>query len=95
MVVTFGEFINAIPGWIRPYWTTVLLREPCVYCGHVPAKRKKNTREHIIPYSEGGRLTIDNTAPACASCNTSRGSQPFLVWMVEDRKRIDSRRHGD
>lgn len=40
--------------------------------------------------SRGGRYTIDNVVPACASCNTSKCNDEVTGWLR--RKRLDERR---
>lgn len=39
----------------------------CVYC-----LERGGTKEHLIPRSLGGRLTV----PACKRCNAERGTRP-------------------
>ena len=39
--------------------------------------------------SRGGRYTLDNIAPACASCNASKCNDEVTSWMR--RKRLDER----
>jgi disulfide oxidoreductase YuzD len=40
--------------------------------------------------SRGGRYTVDNVVPACASCNTSKCNDEVTGWLR--RKRLDERR---
>ncbi len=51
----------------------------------------------MLPISRGGRYTLDNIAPACASCNASKCNDEVTGWMR--RKRLDERsfleRHGE
>ncbi len=64
----------------------------CAYCGatDVPLQR-----DCVLPISRGGRYTLDNIAPACGSCNASKGNQEVTRWMR--RHRLDEpaflRRH--
>jgi 5-methylcytosine-specific restriction endonuclease McrA len=54
----------------------------CVYCN----KRiypHTGTLEHVIPKSQKGRFRPNNLVLACHECNTSRSSQPILVWMAK------------
>ena len=48
----------------------------CVYCDR---KLQRLTQDHIIPVSKGGRHTIENVVPACASCNSRKGVKEPLV----------------
>ena len=59
----------------------------CAYCG---ATDKPLQRDCILPISRGGRYTIDNVVPACASCNTSKSNDEVTGWLR--RKRLDEQR---
>ena len=54
-------------------WETIkgVFRNKCAYCGK---KTKRLEREHIIPFSHGGTLTLRNIVPACRSCNSQKGA---------------------
>lgn len=58
----------------------------CAYCGAtgVPLQR-----DCVLPISRGGRYTIGNIAPACASCNASKCNDEVTAWLR--RKRLDER----
>lgn len=58
----------------------------CAYCGAagVPLQR-----DCVLPISRGGRYTLDNIAPACASCNASKCNDEVTSWLR--RKRLDER----
>lgn len=43
----------------------------CACCG----KRKKLTKDHVIPISKGGVNDISNIQPLCLSCNDSKGTK--------------------
>jgi HNH endonuclease len=43
----------------------------------------------VLAISRGGRYTLDNIAPACRSCNTSKCNDEVTRWMR--RKRLDER----
>lgn len=43
----------------------------CYWCG-----RPGDTMDHIIPWSKGGRTTMDNCMCACMECNGQRGDTP-------------------
>jgi 5-methylcytosine-specific restriction endonuclease McrA len=51
----------------------------CAYCG----EEKELSEDHKTPISRGGTDDIDNIAPACRSCNFSKGTrtpEEFLMW---------------
>jgi len=56
----------------------------CAYCG---ATDKPLQRDCVLAISRGGRYTLDNIAPACRSCNASKGSEEVTTWMR--RRRLD------
>jgi hypothetical protein len=41
----------------------------------------------VLPISRGGRYTIDNVVPACASCNASKCNAEVTGWLR--RKKLD------
>ena len=47
----------------------------CYWCG-VPG----DTMDHIIPWSKGGRTTMDNCICACQECNGMRGDMPAVEF---------------
>lgn len=58
----------------------------CAYCGAVgPALQ----RDCIQPVSRGGRYTLENVVPACASCNASKHNAEVTGWLR--RKKLDER----
>ena len=56
----------------------------CAYCG---AADKPLQRDCVLAISRGGRYTLDNIAPACRSCNASKGSEEVTTWLR--RRRLD------
>jgi len=56
----------------------------CAYCG---AADRPLQRDCVLPISRGGRYTVGNVVPACASCNTSKGNEEVTGWLR--RKRLD------
>jgi len=46
------------------------------------AKRRKRSFDHIIPWSKGGRHTVDNLRIACLSCNIRRGNRDIEIVEV-------------
>ena len=59
----------------------------CAYC---TATDRALQRDCVQAISRGGRYTLDNIAPACASCNASKCNDEVTSWMR--RKRLDERR---
>ncbi len=58
----------------------------CAYCGATDRRLQKDC---VMAISRGGRYTIDNVVPACASCNTSKCNDEVTGWLR--RKRLDER----
>ena len=58
----------------------------CAYCGATGAPLQ---RDCVQALSRGGRYTLDNIAPACASCNASKCNDEVTGWLR--RKRLDER----
>ena len=56
----------------------------CAYCG---ATDRPLQRDCVLPISRGGRYTLENIAPACASCNASKCNDEVTSWLR--RKRLD------
>lgn len=56
----------------------------CTYCGQSDVKL---VPDHMTPLCKGGSNSIDNIAPACAACNSSKNSKTYEEY-VEWRKVI-------
>ena len=56
----------------------------CAYCGGVGRTLQ---RDCVLAISRGGRYTLENVVPACASCNASKCNAEVTAWMR--RKRLD------
>lgn len=56
----------------------------CAYCGVTGAPLQ---RDCMLPVSRGGRYTLANVVPACASCNASKWNSELTSWMR--RKHFD------
>jgi 5-methylcytosine-specific restriction endonuclease McrA len=50
----------------------------CAYCG---ATDRPLQRDCVLPVSRGGRYTVDNVVPACASCNASKCNAEVTTWL--------------
>ena len=53
-----------------------LLSQPCRYCGAT----ENITVDHVVPLSRGGKHEQANLAPACSSCNSSKGARTLDEW---------------
>ena len=58
----------------------------CAYCGRADRALQ---RDCVLPISRGGRYTLENVVPACASCNASKCNSEVTGWLR--RKRLDER----
>lgn len=58
----------------------------CAYC-HVETPALQ--RDCVLAISRGGRYTLENVVPACASCNASKHNDEVTAWLR--RKRLDER----
>jgi 5-methylcytosine-specific restriction endonuclease McrA len=56
----------------------------CAYCGAAGIALQ---RDCVLPVSRGGRYTLGNVVPACASCNASKCNAEVSSWMR--RRRLD------
>lgn len=54
-----------------------LLSKPCAYCG-----AEATEIDHVLPVSRGGEHDINNVAPACRSCNASKGARTPEEWRA-------------
>ena len=58
----------------------------CAYCGATGTPLQKDC---VLPISRGGRYTLENVVPACASCNASKHNDEVTGWLR--RKKLDER----
>ncbi|MCW2288041.1 HNH endonuclease [Leucobacter luti] len=58
----------------------------CAYCQGDGAALQ---RDCVQPISRGGRYTLGNVVPACASCNASKHNDEVTGWLR--RKKLDER----
>ena len=65
----------------------------CAYCGcSLLDSLTPPTRDHIIPISKGGDNTLENTVPACQSCNASKGVKRGDNFWYADSSQLDETR---
>ena len=58
----------------------ILTRGTCVACdGAIPPRSEF---DHLIPRSQGGPNSLDNAAPLCPRCNSSKGTKDLLEWWI-------------
>lgn len=50
----------------------------CAYCTSTTRALQKDC---VLPVSRGGRYTLTNVVPACASCNASKHNGEVSSWM--------------
>ena len=51
----------------------------CAYCYEII---DKPAMDHIVPISRGGGHFVENIAPVCKSCNSSKGAKTLLSWLL-------------
>lgn len=72
-------------------WRTVLLRDPCVYCGG-----QATGLDHIHPRSHGGSDGWENRAPSCAECDRAKAHYPLIGFLLGEKiaaAKVARRRH--
>ena len=67
--------------WLRETWGG-----RCAYC---LSKTDNPQRDCVQAISRGGRYTIENVVPACASCNASKHNSEVTSWLR--RKKLSER----
>jgi hypothetical protein len=55
----------------------------CAYCGAASHPLHKDC---VLALSRGGRYTLLNVVPACASCNTSKCNEEVTSWLRRTRR---------
>jgi 5-methylcytosine-specific restriction endonuclease McrA len=56
---------------------------PCTYCGELESIQL----DHIVPIARGGSHSIGNLAPACRTCNASKGTKTITEWRKRESPR--------
>ena len=68
----------------KPQWDIMLeVWGGCAYCG---VSDVELVRDHVVPYSNGGTLSVDNVVPACANCNGHEGKwdKDMRDWLNDE-----------
>jgi hypothetical protein len=64
------------------WWRRVLRKDPCSWCGKPASKQGVCTLEHIEPRSHGGADDVTNLVEACPPCNSQRGAETLLFFLL-------------
>ena len=67
---------QATPAQVKALFASYAGR--CVYCS-----KPATTLDHVVPLKKGGTNELDNLAPACVTCNSSKRHSTLLVWMAQ------------
>jgi hypothetical protein len=57
----------------------------CAYCGTPQSRRKKLTRDHVLPVTKDGTTVRKNIIPSCNRCNCSKSGEYLEVWYPQQR----------
>lgn len=57
----------------------------CAYCQDPEAIVEV---EHVVPFSRNGDNRISNVVPACAACNSEKGTLTPGEWLTSSRPRV-------
>ena len=52
----------------------------CYYCGLQLNWNTTFTKDHVVPTARNGLDTIENTVPACRSCNSTKGMKDLVEF---------------
>jgi len=76
-----ARIANTLATLTAAEWDAILeaAGRACIYCG----SRKRLTQDHLTPLAQGGPHTAENVAPACLSCNSSKGAQAVAEFLAE------------
>lgn len=62
--------------WPLSHWRTVLLNDPCAYCGE-----PSNEVDHIRPLHAAGENEASNLTGACKGCNRDKRGRSLLAFL--------------
>lgn len=54
----------------------------CAYCGEYT---EELTQDHITPLTQGGNHSLGNIVMVCRPCNSRKGVNPVLSWLLDSR----------
>ena len=79
-------------GYTAEQWSVVLSlwSSSCCYCARSFANTP-NTIDHIVPLTAGGSHFSWNLAPACKSCNSSKGNNLLADWRNGEHVSVQQR----
>ena len=60
----------------------IVLRLKGRQCTTPGCKRSWDALDHRIPFSKGGRTSVNNLWPMCNQHNESKGDADYLSWLV-------------
>ena len=63
-----------------------MIREAWGGCAYCQSTGVELQRDCIQPISRGGRYTLQNVVPACASCNASKNNSEVTTWLRRTRR---------
>jgi 5-methylcytosine-specific restriction endonuclease McrA len=70
--------LNLTPETSKKAWRSVLLADPCAYCGAPSVEI-----DHIVPTVTGiGSDSLDNLIGSCRPCNRRKKSRTFLSLLA-------------
>lgn len=75
---THARRARLVGATVMPVPKKVLRRLRCAQCSYCPAPA--TTVDHVVPLNRGGSHAEGNLAPACRSCNSSKGDKLLIEW---------------
>ena len=84
VIATYGKNPHLDLNYIPPLNNNALFKRDgflCLYCGE-PFNRRYLSRDHVIPFKQGGYDTWNNVVTACKHCNNQKaGCTPEQAGM--------------